>query len=61
MLYASEVNGVVNTTYLSFEEYLLIYFLDKSKLRRLAELKMIELLTSLKYYVDIWPRAKNFA
>ncbi|CDW81151.1 UNKNOWN [Stylonychia lemnae] len=58
---ASEVNGVINTTYLCFEEYVLIYFLDRFKLRRLAELKIIETLTSLKYYVDIWPRAKSFA
>ena len=35
--------------------------LDKHKLRRLAELKLIEILVSLKYYVDVWPRAKVFA
>eukprot|EP00347_Sterkiella_histriomuscorum_P013232 403365504 len=58
---ASEVNGVINTSYLSFEEYILIFFLDKYKLRRLSELKLIETLTSLKYYLDIWPRAKCFA
>ena len=46
---------------MSLEEYILIYFLGKHKLRRLAELKLIECLTSLKYYVEIWPRAKSFA
>lgn len=59
--HASEINGVINSSYLCFEEYVLIFFLDKYKLRRLAEVKLIEMLTSLKYYVDIWPRAKSFA
>lgn len=58
---ANEINGIVNNTYVNMEEYILLYFLDKHKLRRLAEIKLIELLTSLKYYVDVWPRAKTFA
>jgi hypothetical protein len=52
--YSSEVNGVINTTYLSFEEYLIIFYIDKYKNRRLAEIKLVELMTTLKYYVDIW-------
>ena len=48
--HAPEVNGVINTTYLCLEEYILLFFLEKHKLRRLAEIKVIEMLTSLKYY-----------
>lgn len=35
--------------------------LKKHQLRRLAELKLIEFLSSLKYYMKIWVRAKIFA
>jgi hypothetical protein len=30
-------------------------------LRRQAELKLLEMLASLKYYWEMWPRAKTFA
>ena len=56
-----EINGAVNSNYLSLEEYLILYFLKKHKLRRLAEVKLIEFISSLKYYTKIWPRAKVFA
>lgn len=56
-----EIYGSINSNYIPLEEFVLIYFLNKCKLRRLAEIKVIELLTSLKYYLAIWPRAKTFA
>ena len=56
-----EINGSINSNYLSLEEFLIIYFLKKHKLRRLAEVKLIEFISSLKYYTKIWPRAKVFA
>jgi len=56
-----EIYGSINTNYIPLEEFVLLYFLNKCKLRRLAEIKVIELLTSLKYYLAIWPRAKTFA
>ena len=59
--YAFETNGVINTSYVALEEYLIIFFMDKFKLRRLAEVKLIETLTSLKYYLEVWPRAKTLA
>ena len=59
--YSPEINGAINSNYLSLEEYLILYFLRKHKLRRLAEVKLIEFITSLKYYTKIWPRAKVFA
>jgi len=59
--FSEEINGAVNSNYLSLEEFLIIYFLRKYKLRRLAEVKLIEFISSLKYYTKIWPRAKVFA
>ena len=56
-----EIYGALNTSYLTFEEYLLIFFLQTYKLRRLAEIKLIEFLTSLRHYVKKWPRARIFA
>lgn len=51
----------MNTYYVNFEETLLLYFLDKYKFRRQAELKLVEVLASLKYYWEMWPRAKVFS
>ena len=59
--FSEEINGAVNSNYLSLEEFLILYFLKKFKLRRLAEVKLIEFVSSLKYYTKIWPRAKVFA
>lgn len=56
-----EINGAINSNYLSLEEFIIIYFIKKNKLRRLAEVKLIEFISSLKYYTKIWPRAKVFA
>lgn len=59
--YSAEINGSINSNYLSLEEFLILYFLKHNKLRRLAEVKLIEFISSLKYYTKIWPRAKVFA
>ena len=59
--HSPEINGAINSNYLSLEEFLILYFLKKHKLRRLAEVKLIEFISSLKYYTKIWPRAKVFA
>lgn len=59
--HAPEIYGAINTNYLSLDEYVLVYHLKQHKLRRPAEIKMIEFIASLKYYVKIWPRAKTFA
>jgi len=58
---APEIQGMINSNYLSLEEFLLIYFLKKYQLRRLVEVKIIEFISSLKYYIKIWTRAKLFA
>ncbi|CAI2376513.1 unnamed protein product [Moneuplotes crassus] len=59
--FSDEINGAVNTNYLALEEYIILHFIRKYKLRRLAEVKLIEFISSLKYYTKIWPRAKVFA
>lgn len=56
-----EIQGATNTFYMNLDEYVMIYFLDKYKFRSLAELKLLEMLASLKYYWEMWPRAKTFA
>jgi hypothetical protein len=52
-----EIIGAVRP-YLDLDEYLCLYFLKKHNLRRLAELKLVEFLASLKHYHKLWPRAK---
>ena len=59
--YAPEILGLINSNYVSLEEFLLLFFLKKCQLRRLAEIKVIEFISSLKYYMKLWPRAKVFA
>ena len=61
MKHSAEIYGCLNSNYLPLEEFLIIFFLKREKLRRLAEIKLIEFLCSLKYYIAIWPRAKTFA
>ena len=40
-----------------FDEFLVIHFLKKHGIRRLAEVKLLEFVISLKYYSRYWPRA----
>ena len=57
----AELTGAINNFYVNIEEYIMLYYLDKYKLRNKAEFKLIEMLASLKYYWDLWPRARTFA
>ena len=45
---------------MNLDEYILLFFIDQYKVRRQAEYKLIEMLASLKYYWDLWPRARTF-
>jgi hypothetical protein len=56
-----EIAGSTNNYYMNFDEYLLLFFLDRYKYRNQAEYKILETLISLKYYWDMWPRARMFA
>jgi hypothetical protein len=58
--FQSELAGATNNFYMNLDEYILIYYLDKYKYRNQAEFKLMEMLVSLKYYWDMWPRARTF-
>lgn len=73
---APEIHGLVNTTYMSMDEHLVIYMIDQfakdpgplSKkhaehkgTRKEVERKLIEFLYALKYYSGRWMRAKLYA
>ena len=45
---------------MSFDEFLIFFFLTKFKMRRLAEVKLLELIISLKYYAKFWVKAETF-
>jgi len=42
------------------DEHVIIYFLERSKTRRIAEDSLVDFLSSLKYYFEKWSRAKLF-
>jgi len=58
---AAEMQGVLINSTVNMSEYLPIYFLKAHRLRRTAEMKMLEFGVSLKYYLKTWQRAATFA
>lgn len=58
--YRNEINNIFGAPLISFEEFLILDFLRIHKTRRLAELKLLEFLISLRYYITKWPRAQLF-
>ena len=52
---------MVNTSYTMPAEHLILYMIEMYPQRDKAEHKLLQFLTSLKYYTPIWARAKNFA
>ena len=59
--FQSEIGGHISSNYLSFEEFIILYFLRTYKLWWLAEMKLIEFLSSLKYFCPTHKRAAVFA
>lgn len=59
--YSDQINSFVNSNYLSMEEFLILYFLKTHKLRRLAEINLVNFIASLKYYQSQWAWAWVFA
>jgi hypothetical protein len=59
--HAEEIDGTTNNTYMSLDEHLIIFMLDKNKSRAQTERALVDFLSSLKYYADSWPRAKLYA
>ena len=46
---------------MGMDEHFICYFIEKYEKRPAAERQMIEFMASLKYYAEIWSRAKLFA
>ena len=61
ILHATEINGALNASYMTLDEHLLIFMLEKHKSRIATEKALIEFLSSLKYYCESWQRAKTYA
>lgn len=53
------ISGMVGNAML-FDEFVVFYFLKKQKIRRLAEVKVLEFIISLKYYSKFWIKAETF-
>jgi hypothetical protein len=43
-----------------FDEFVVCFFLKRHRIRRLAEVKLLEFIISLKYYSKFWLRAELF-
>lgn len=52
--HGTEINGVLNTSYMTLDEHLLIFMLEKHKSRPATEKAIIQFLASLKYYSETW-------
>jgi len=59
--HAPEINGAINTTYMTLDEHMLVFFTEKFKVRPKIENGIIEFLATLKYYSETWERAKVYA
>ena len=58
---APEINGSCNTNYCALNEHLLIFYVDKYRIRKKAEEKLVDLIINLRYHYDEHTRAKTFA
>ena len=52
--------GMVGNSML-FDEFVVFYFIKKYRIRRLAEVKLLEFIISLRYYTKFWLKAETFA
>ena len=46
---------------MSLDEHMVCYFFEKNKTRQKTEAALISFLASLRYYVDLWFRARQYA
>ena len=60
IFHATEINGALNASYMTLDEHLLIFMLEKHKTRLATEIALVEFLASLKYYCESWQRAKTY-
>ena len=59
--HAPELNGAANTSYCALNEHLIMFFVEECSQRSKAEEKIVDLLINLRYYYELWPRAKTYA
>ena len=55
-----EINGSANMNYCALNEYILIYFFEIFRDRKLAEEQIVNMFICLRYYYDLQTRAKTF-
>ena len=62
-LHAPEINGAINTSYMTLDEHLVIFICQTEGLKSRNQIgfKLLEFLLSLKFYSQRWERAKNYA
>lgn len=53
------ISGMVGNAML-FDEFVVFFFLKKYRIRRLAEVKLLEFIISIKYYTKFWMKAETF-
>ena len=56
--HAAELGGSANTNYCSLNEFIIIYFVEKLRIRAKAEYEILTLIMNLFYYFEIWERAR---
>lgn len=62
--HAQEIGGAVNNSYMTHEEHLLIYFIQKHSIRQRIEIErlVLEFIISLRSHAEYgWERASLFA
>jgi hypothetical protein len=59
--HGTEIDHHVTNSFIPLEEYTCVFFINKWSMRRISELKLLEFIAGLKYYVGFWPRAIIFA
>lgn len=52
-----EIHGSPTNSVIPFEEFIILYFVRKTTHLRLAGLKLLEFIASLRYYAERWKRA----
>lgn len=52
---------MINTSYVAMVEHLVLFYVEQTKTREDAELKLIKFLTALKFHSGKWERANYFA
>lgn len=52
--HAEEIDGGTNNSWMSYDEHLILFMLQKYKTRMATERALVTFLSSLKYYSETW-------